>query len=467
MVFYYSRQAGLIADIALFINVFLIFGTLASLGAVLTLPGIAGIVLTMGMAVDANVLIYERVREELRHGKGAKLAIADGYRMAYPSIIDSNITILLTGIILYIFGTGPIKGFATTLVIGILTSLFTAIFITRIIYDTMLKKNPNVVLSFSRPITANFLKNTSIDFIGMRKYFYAFSLLITIIGVGSLFVRGLSEGIDFAGGRSFYVRFDEPVKTAEVADYLGEVFGEIPQVVTFGNDNQVKITTIYRIHESGVEDEVDTELYEGLKRLLPEDVGREDFLSKYMVSSETIGPSVAADIKIKAVYAVIFSLIMIFLYILFRFRNWQYSFGAVVSLMHDTFIIIGSYSLLWGILSFSMEIDQSFIAAILTIIGYSVMDTVIVFDRLREYIPLYRKKSLKETLNMAMNSTLSRTINTSFTTLLTVLAIFIFGGAVIRGFMFALIVGIVMGTYSSIFIASMIMYDTTKQKEIQ
>ena len=467
MIFYYSRQAGLITDIALFANVFLLFGTLASLGAVLTLPGIAGIVLTMGMAVDANVLIYERIKEELRKGKAAKLAIADGYKMAYSAIIDSNVTTLLTGIVLYIFGTGPIKGFATTLVIGILTSLFTSIFITRIIYDSILKKNPNAIFTFSRKITANFLRDVNIDFVGKRKYFYAVSIFMVVVGVGSLFVRGLSQGIDFTGGRTFYVRFDESVRTTDVANSLSDVFDEYPQVVTFGSDNQVKITTKYRINETGVESEVEGTLYEGLKDMLPSDVGREDFLSKYMMSSETIGPSIAADIKTKAIYAVVLSLIMMFLYIAMRFKNWQSGVGAVVSLFHNTLIVIGFYSILWGILPFSMEINQSFIAAILTVIGYSVNDTVVVFDRFREYIPLHRKKSLKDTLNLAMNATLSRTINTSFTTLLTVTAIFIFGGEVIRGFIFALIIGIIIGTYSSIFIASMVMYDTTKQKIIQ
>ena len=467
MVFYYSK-GGFVADTALFVNIFLLFGTLASLGAVLTLPGIAGIVLTLGMAVDANVLIFERIREELRNGKGTKLAIADGYNKAYSAIIDSNVTTLLTGIVLYIFGTGPIKGFATTLVIGILTSLFSAIFITRLIYDKMLKNNPNAILSFSRKITANFLKNTKIDFVSMKKTFYTVSIVVTVLGVGSLIVRGLNTGIDFSGGRTFQVRFDNSVRTTDVAANLNEVFGEFPQVVTFGSDNQVKITTKYRINETGVEDEVDTKLFEGLRGMLPSDVSREEFLSRYMMSSETIGPSIAADIKIKAIYAVIFSLIIIFLYILIRFKNWQYGLGAVTALFHNTIIIIGIYSLLWGLMPFSMEIDQAFIAAILTIIGYSVNDTVIVFDRIREYIPLYRKKSLKETLNMALNATLSRTVNTSLTTLLTVLAIFIFGGAVIRGFIFALIIGIVVGTYSSVFIASMVMYDTSKkQKELQ
>jgi SecD/SecF fusion protein len=463
MVFYYSKSAGTIADIALFTNIFLLFGVLASLSAVLTLPGIAGIVLTMGMAVDANVLIYERIREELRAGKGIKLAIADGYKKAYSAIIDSNVTTILTGIVLYAFGTGPIKGFATTLVIGILTSMFTAIFITRLIYEFLLKRNAK--LTFDIKITANILKNTKIDFIGMRKYFYVASIVVSVLGIGSLFVRGLSQGIDFTGGRTFVVRFDQSVKTADVAKNLEGVFGELPQVVTYGSDDQVKITTKYKIEETGVEEEVDTKLYEGLKGMVGGNIGRDEFLSKYLKSSETIGPAIATDIKIKAIYAVIIALIIIFFYIFMRFRNWQYGFGAVASLFHDTLFVIGIYSLLWGILPFSMEIDQAFIAAILTVIGYSVNDTVIVFDRLREYIPLYRKRPFKEVLNMAMNATLSRTINTSLTTLLTVIAIFIFGGAVIRGFVFALMIGITVGTYSSVFIASMLMYDTTPNKD--
>jgi SecD/SecF fusion protein len=420
-------------------------------------------VLTMGMAVDANVLIYERIREELRAGKGIKLAIADGYKKAYSAIIDSNVTTILTGIVLYAFGTGPIKGFATTLVIGILTSMFTAIFITRLIYEFLLKRNAK--LTFDIKITANILKNTKIDFIGMRKYFYVASIVVSVLGIGSLFVRGLSQGIDFTGGRTFVVRFDQSVKTEDVSKNLTVAFGELPQVVTYGSDDQVKITTKYKIEETGVEEEVDTKLYEGLKGMVGGNIGRDEFLSKYLKSSETIGPAIATDIKIKAIYAVIIALIIIFFYIFMRFRNWQYGFGAVASLFHDTLFVIGIYSLLWGILPFSMEIDQAFIAAILTVIGYSVNDTVIVFDRLREYIPLYRKRPFKEVLNMAMNATLSRTINTSLTTLLTVIAIFIFGGAVIRGFVFALMIGITVGTYSSVFIASMLMYDTTPNKD--
>jgi SecD/SecF fusion protein len=465
MIFYYSKSAGTIANIALVSNVFLLFGVLASLNAVLTLPGIAGIVLTMGMAVDANVLIYERIREELRAGKGMKLAIADGYRHAYSAIIDSNVTTILTGIVLYIFGSGPIKGFATTLVIGILTSMFTAIFITRIIYEYLLKKNAN--LTFSIKITANVFKNTKIDFIGLRKYFYVASGVILLGGVVSLFIRGLNPGIDFTGGRTFVIRFDNPVRTEDIAAKLDVEFGELPQVVTFGSDNQVKITTKYKINETGVEDEVDTKLFNGLKGFVPGDVSKEVFLNKYRVSSETVGPVVAADIKINAFYAVGIALVLIFFYIFMRFRYWQYGFGAVMSLAHDTLLVIGVYSIFWGLMPFSMEIDQAFIAAILTVIGFSVNDTVIVFDRLREYIPLYRKRPLKEVLNMAINSTLSRTINTTLTVVLTIVAMFIFGGAVIRGFMFALLVGIGTGVYSSVFIATALMYDTTpKRNEI-
>jgi SecD/SecF fusion protein len=464
MIFYYSVSAGSIANFALLTNVFLLFGVLASLNAVLTLPGIAGIVLTMGMAVDANVLIFERIREELRAGKGLKLAVADGYKHAYSAIIDSNVTTILTGVVLYIFGQGPIKGFATTLVIGILTSMFTAIFVTRIIYDSLLKRNKN--LTFSIPVTAELFKHTKIDFIGMRKYFYVVSGVILLAGTVSLFVRGLNPGIDFTGGRTFVIRFDKPVETEDIARRLNASFGDLPQVVTFGNTNQVKITTKYRINETGVDDEVDTKLYDGLKDVVGGTISKDDFLNKYRVSSETVGPVVAADLKINAFFAVGVALILIFLYIFMRFRYWQYGLGAVMSLLHDTLLVIGVYSIFWGIMPFSMEIDQAFIAAILTVIGFSVNDTVIVFDRLREYIPLYRKRPLKEVLNMAINSTLSRTINTTLTVILTIVAMFIFGGEVIRGFMFALLVGIGTGVYSSVFVATAIMYDTTPKKEL-
>jgi SecD/SecF fusion protein len=461
MIFYYSKSAGTIADIALFANLFLLFGVLASLNAVLSLPGIAGIVLTMGMDVDANILIFERTREELRNGKGIKLALADGYKRAYPAIIDSKVTTFLTGVVLYVFGSGPIKGFATTLVIGTLTSVFASIFITRLIYEALLKRNVN--LHFSIKITANVFKHTKIDFIGMRKYFYVISSVIILSGIVSLFVRGLDPGIDFSGGRTYVIRFDKPVVTEDIASKLSTVFGQLPQVVTYGKQDQVKITTSYRINETGVEDEVDTKLFEGLKSFLPADISKEDFLKTYRVSSETVGPVVAADLTINAFYAVGIALVLIFLYIFMRYRYWQYGFGAVASLFHDVLLVLGVYSLLWGHMPFSMEIDQSFIAAILTVIGYSVSDTVIVYDRTREFLPLYRKRPLKEVLNMALNSTLSRTINTTFAVVLTIVAMFIFGGAVIRGFMFALLIGISTGVYSSVFVATALMYDTTRK----
>lgn len=465
MIFYYSKSAGTIADIALVGNIYLILGVSASLGAVLTLPGIAGIVLTMGMSVDANVLIYERIREELRGGKGIKLAIADGYKGALSAILDSNITTLLTGIILYIFGTGPIRGFATMLVIGIFTSLFCSIYVTRLIYEWLLKRNAS--LSFSIKITANILKDTKIDFIGRRRLFYSISAVFIGIGFISLIFRGLNPGIDFSGGRTFVVRFDESVSTEDVAENLTDIFGEAPQVVTFGSDNQVRITTKYKIEETGVDDEVETALYTGLKSMLGENITKEEFLSTYRVSSETVGPAIAADIKTKAVWAVILATIMMFLYIILRFRNWQYGFGAVVSTMHDVLLVIGIYSLLWGIMPFSMEIDQSFIAAILTVIGYSINDTVVVFDRLREFLPLYRKRPVKEVLNMALNDTLSRTLNTGVTSILVLLVMFFFGGTTIRGFLFAMIIGIIVGTYSSIFVAAAVVYDTTGKKGLK
>jgi SecD/SecF fusion protein len=422
-------------------------------------------VLTMGMDVDANILIFERTREELRNGKGVKLALSDGYKRAYPAIIDSKATTLLTGIVLYVFGQGPIKSFATTLIIGIMTSIFASIFITRLIYEALLKRN--TTLHFSIKMTANVFKNTKIDFIGMRKYFYIISSMIILSGIVSLSVRGLNPGIDFTGGRTFVVRFDKPVITEDIAAKLAIPFGELPQVVTFGSENQVKITTKYKINESGAENEVDDKLYEGLKDIVGGNISKDVFLNTYIKSSETVGPVVAADIKINAFYAVGIALILIFLYIFMRYKYWQYGFGAVASLFHDVLLVLGVYSLLWGHMPFSMEIDQAFIAAILTVIGYSVSDTVIVFDRVREFLPLYRKRPFKEVLNIALNATLSRTINTTFAVILTILAMFFFGGAVIRGFMFALLIGIGTGVYSSVFVATALMYDTSKKGHVQ
>ncbi len=465
MVFYYSRRAGLVADFALIANMFFLIGVLASLGAVLTLPGIAGIVLTIGMSVDANVLIYERIREEITAGKGIKLAISDGYKNAYSAIIDANVTTLLTGIILLVFGTGPIKGFATTLVIGICTSLFSAIFITRLVYERMITRSRR--LTFATRMTQNAFKNTNIQFIERRKIFYIISGTIVLLGVVSLFTRGLNQGIDFTGGRTFVVKFDQPVATLDIQKSLADVYGEPPQVITFGSPDQVRITTKYKIDDNAVEadEEVEGLLYEGLKPYLGDDVTFEHFLSDYRQSSQKVGPTIADDIKKQAVWAVLFALVAIFLYILVRFRNWQFGMGAVAALVHDVLIVLGIFSIFYGIMPFSMEIDQAFIAAILTVVGYSINDTVVVFDRIREYVGLYRKRERTEIIDLALNSTLSRTFSTSLSTFFVLLMIFLFGGEVIRGFTFALLVGVVVGTYSSLFIATPVVYDTILKSE--
>ena len=460
MIFYYSR-AGLVSNIALLANIFFIFGVLSSLGAVLTLPGIAGIVLTIGMSVDANVLIYERIREEIRNGKGIRLAITDGYNNAYSSIIDANVTTLLTGIILYTFGTGPIKGFATTLVIGILTSLFAAIFITRLVISARLNKDKKV--SFATKLTDGAFKNINIDFIGKRKRFYIISSIIISLGIGSLFTKGLNYGVDFIGGRTYVVRFDDTVDNEKLRSELSNVFVDseginyAPQVKTFGDDNQVKITTSFMIKNNDINTDliVEQKLLEGLEKI---------GLNYEVMGSQKVGPTIADDIKDAAVSSIFFSLLVIFLYILVRFRKWQFSLGAVVAVFHDVLIVLSVFSILYGILPFSLEIDQAFIAAILTIIGYSLNDTVVVFDRVREYMNNNRKKQVHEYINTALNSTLSRTINTSLTTFFVLLIIFIFGGEVIRGFMFALMIGVIIGTYSSLFVASPIMLDTLKTK---
>tara|TARA_B100000989_G_scaffold270947_1_gene227377 strand:- start:240 stop:3251 length:3012 start_codon:yes stop_codon:yes gene_type:complete len=463
MIFYYNK-AGLVSNVALLANIFFIFGVLSSLGAVLTLPGIAGIVLTIGMSVDANVLIYERIREELKNNKGIKLAISDGYKNAYSSIIDANVTTLLTGIVLYTFGSGPIKGFATTLIIGILTSLFAAIFITRLVISARLKKGKSI--NFSNKITKGAFKNTKIDFIGNRKRFYIVSSVLIIAGTISLFTKGLNYGVDFVGGRTYVVRFDNTVDNEKVREKLNATFVDetglsySPQVKTFGSDNQVKIITSYLINNNNLETDeiVESRLNEGLSQME---------LDYKIMSSQKVGPTIADDIKNAAMGSIVFSLLIIFLYILIRFRKWQFSLGAVVAVFHDVLIVLSIFSFFYGVLPFSLEIDQAFIAALLTIIGYSLNDTVVVFDRVREYMNLNKRKEIKEFMNTSLNSTLSRTINTSLTTFFVLLIIFIFGGEVIRGFMFALMVGVIVGTYSSLFVASPIMLDTiskTKNK---
>ncbi len=465
MWFYYNT-AGLIADVALIANIFFIFGVLASLGAVLTLPGLAGIVLTIGMSVDANVLIYERIREEMANGKGLKLAITDGYKNAYSAILDANVTTFLTAIVLFIFGHGPIKGFATTLMIGILTSLFTAIFITRLIFDRFLDKKKDI--KFSIKLTENAFKNLNIDFIGKRKIFYAISGLIVLVGIASLATRGLNKGIDFVGGRTFVVKFKQDVNTVELAKDLTKPFeGNTPEVKTYGGNNQVKISTKYLvdIDDASADSIVEAHLYQGLKPLLGDDVTFKDFIHDYRQSSRKVGPTIADDIKVAAIYSIIFSLLIMFFYIFVRFKNWQFGLGAIGALAHDVIITLGMFSLLYGYLPFSLEIDQAFIAAILTVIGYSLNDTVVVFDRIREYIREHKRGSIKELYNSALNSTISRTVNTSLSTFLVLLAIFIFGGEVIQGFIFALLIGVFVGTYSSLFVATPIVYDTLRVTE--
>ncbi len=466
MLFYYSYNAGFVADVALVVNLFFIMGVLASMGAALTLPGIAGIVLTIGMSVDANVLIFERIREELGAGKGLKLAVKDGFKNAYSAIIDANVTTLITGIILLLFGTGPIKGFATTLVIGIISSLFTAIFIARLIIEGFLNKNTG--FKFATSFTKGAFKNTKIKFLEGRKPFYILSSALVVISLVSIFgVRGLDFGVDFKGGRNFIIKFieNESVDNSAIADALSVKFGEKPNVITFGEPNQIRVTTLYKLYDDSpdVDDQVQREVYDALQPFL-KGVGYAQFSDSYWLSSQKVGATIADDIKRNSVIVFIVALAFMFLYIFARFRNWQYGLGAVVALMHDSIIVLGLFSLLHGILPFSLEIDQAFIAAILTVIGYSINDTVVVFDRIREYIKEHPKHDRKELLNSALNSTLSRTVNTSLTTIVVLSVIFILGGEAIRGFTFALLAGVIVGTYSSLFIATPLVYDTIIKK---
>lgn len=459
MLFFYSKGAGLAANIALVVNLFFLIGILASLGAVLTLPGIAGIVLTMGMAVDANVLIYERIEEEIRGGKGIKLAVKDGYNNAYSAIIDGQVTTLLTGIVLYMFGSGPIKGFATTLIIGIITSLLTSIFITRLIFERQLDRNKNI--TFVSKGTKEWLRNVTIPFIQNRKIFYYVSGTLIAISIIALTFKGLNYSIDFKGGRTYVVRFDRDVKVEDASKSLAVEFVSSPEIKTFGGNNQLRITTDYRITEEddAVDADVEARLYKGLKPFLGADVTLEKFLDNNRLSSQKVGPTISDDIKKDAVLAIVFALLIIFLYIAVRFRNWAYGVGGLVSLAHDAIILLGVYALLDGYLSFSLSVDQSFIAAILTVLGYSINDTVIVYDRIREYLGLHPKQDTIKTYNDAINSTLRRTFNTSLTTLVVLIAIFLFGGTSIKGFTFALMIGIFIGTYSSVFVATPIAYD--------
>ncbi len=460
MVFYYNK-AGFVADFALICNMFFIIGVLASLGAVLTLPGIAGIVLIIALSVDANILIFERIREELKMGKGVKLAVSDGYRHALSSIIDSNVTTLLLGIILYSFGSGPVQGFATTLIIGILCSLFSAIFISRLVFEWMLDGNKEI--SFWNGFSKDAYKNINFQFVKNRKLYYIVSGMVIVAGIASIAIKGFNFGVDFDGGRTYVVQFDKSVATPEVRASLAKTFGEAPDVKTFGTDNRLKITTDYLIEENSAEAEakVIAALYEGTKGYYS-GVSDADFRSQKIINSQKVGPTVADDIKTSAVWSILLGCALMFIYILVRFRKWQFGLGATLALVHDVALILSIFSIFNGILPFTLEINQDFIAAILTVMGYSMTDTVVVFDRIREYLGIHPNMDKKLVINNALNSTLSRTLNTSLTTFFVLLAIFIFGGDVIRGFTFALLVGIVVGTYSSLCIAAPVVVDFDK-----
>ena len=479
MLFY--NKAGMVASIALVANLFFLFGVLASFGAVLTLPGIAGIVLTMGMAVDANVLIYERVKEELRGGKGLSLAVNEGYKNAMSAIIDSNVTTIITGIVLFVFGNGPVQGFATTLIIGILTSLFTSLFITRLIFTGMLSRGKNI--RFSNKWSENFLQNVHVNFLGIRKWAYGVSLLLIVIAAVSLMTRGLNYGVEFSGGRTFVIRFDQVISDNDVRYALDQTFmsddveGDAAyksfEVKQFGSEAQMqkRITTQYKYDDDSQDANTTVErlMYEALAPLFATPLTFEEFHSTAtnpygIISADMVGPSVASDITRNSFIAVFIGLFAIGIYIIIRFRRWQWGAGSVIALAHDAFLTIGVFSLFYGILPFSMEVNQSFIAAILTIIGYSINDKVVVFDRIREYMGLYPKRSMFDNINNAINHTLSRTINTSATTFVVLLAIFLFGGEVIRGFVFALMFGVVIGTLSSIFLATPVSYDLMSRK---
>ncbi|MBQ1875071.1 MAG: protein translocase subunit SecDF [Paludibacteraceae bacterium] len=486
MIFYYGVIPGLIADFALLCNVFLLVGVLASFSAVLTLPGIAGIVLTMGCAVDANVLIYERIREELKSGKKMRQAITDGFQGAISAIVDSNVTSFLTGAILAIFGTGPIKGFAVTYMIGIVTSFITAVFITRWLLEAYANREDAKELEFTTPMMRNFLQNAKVNFVGLRKVSYILSsvlIIVAILGLDPHIFGKLNLGIDFSGGRNYIVRFDQPVSTEAVKSSLDGIFRQNLQgddtyslnVITIGNENQIRISTNYMINDqsAAVDEKIEEMIYTGSKQFLAKEIPFEDFRSTLVnpevgiMQSQKVGPAIADDITTAAVWAVLAALVVIFLYILLRFRNFAYSVGALAALAHDTVIILGLYAILWKIMPFSMEIDQSFIAAILTVIGYSINDTVVIFDRVREYNKLYPKRAREENINAALNNTLSRTFSTSMSTFVVLLAIFSFGGETIRGFVFALLMGVIVGTYSSVFIASPIAFDIQRARQLR
>ena len=471
----YGFIPGMVANGALILNLFFTLGILSSFQAALTMSGIAGMVLSLGMAVDANVLIYERTKEELRAGKGVKKALADGYANAFSAIFDSNLTSIITGIILFNFGTGPIRGFATTLIIGILISFFTAVFMTRLFYEHFMSKDKLLNLTFSSKISKNLMANVHFDFMGRNKLWLTVTGIAVVVCLGFLTTRGLSQSIDFTGGRNFKVQFENKVEPEQVRELIASKFGDANvSVIAIGTDGKtVRISTNYRIEEEGnnVDSEIEAYLYETLKPVLTQNITLETFIDREnhtggsIVSSQKVGPSIADDIKVSAIWSVVLALIAIGIYILIRFRNIAYSIGSVAALACDTIIILGAYSICWGWMPFSLEIDQTFIGAILTAIGYSINDKVVIFDRVREFFHLYPKRPKFQLFNDSLNTTLARTINTSLSTLIVLLCIFILGGDSIRSFAFAMILGVVFGTMSSLFVASPIAYMLMKNKK--
>lgn len=467
---FYGVIPGLIANLGLVFNIFFTFGILASFQAVLTLSGIAGIVLAMGMAVDANVLIFERAKEELRAGKNVRTAISDGYANAFSAIFDSNLTSIITGVILLLFGTGPIKGFATTLIIGIICSFFTAVFLTRLVFIAGEKSKPFQNLTFTTSLSRKMFTNTHFNFLGARKISFTVVGVMIVLIVGSFFLRGLNQGIDFSGGRNYVVQFDHPVKTHELQTKLAPLFnGAQVSVITIDDDTKVRISTNYKIdsEDENIDNEITDILYTGLKDEIGS-MSKADFSTTNenigIMSSQKVGPTVANDMRTDAVIAVLLSLVAMFLYILVRFRNVAFSLGALAAVAFTAFTIIGFYSLFWGVFPFAMEIDQSFIAAILTVIGYQINDTVVVFDRVRENVGLYPKQNFGTTINLSVNSTLGRTVMTSASTLLVLLCIFILGGDAIRSFTFAMIFGVIIGTLATMFVAAPVAYLTDSRK---
>ncbi|MEY4876706.1 MAG: hypothetical protein RL708_1855 [Bacteroidota bacterium] len=463
MYFYYSI-GGLISNVALVLNLFFTIGVLTGFGFTLSMSAIAGLVVTIGMAVDTNVIIFERIKEEILRGKSKQKIVEDGYKSSYAPIIDAHITTLLTGLILFYFGLGPVKGFATTLIAGLIINLFCGILITRWITDWMLSKNRNI--EYITSLSRNLFKNFNFDFVGVRKYAFIISGALSLIGIASIFTRGFDKGVDFLGGRTYTIQFEKPLTTNEVREKLTVVFDKsAPIVKTVGSNNQMRITTSYKINESDPKTDsiVEQQLYIGLKDYFS--AGDIKAFQKHVLSSQKVGPTIADDIKMSSIWATLLSLLVIFIYIVIRFRKWQYGLGTIISLFHDVTMVLGLFSLFHGILPFSLEIDQTFIAAILTIIGYSMNDTVIVFDRIREYVREQKGRDLKEVINDAINHTMSRTIMTSLTVFLVVLILFIFGGEVTRGFAFAMLIGVITGTYSSIFVAMPVLYDLRDKKE--